>query len=56
MKVRENKAGLDYRIVNKIMCSLKLFRAYFKGVLTKMQKNNGQGLNPFTKEVIGLGH
>ena len=23
MKVRENKAGLDYRIVNKIMCFLE---------------------------------
>ena len=55
MNVGEREAGkslwLDYWRVNKIMCSLKggyvsqgSERRRFKGVLTQMHKNNGQGL------------
>lgn len=59
MKVGENKVEkslwLDYKVVNEIKCSLEsgysaegsekedYFR-HFKGVLTYIGKNNGQGL------------
>lgn len=33
---------MDYRIINKIICFLE--GDYFKGALTLMSKNNGQGL------------
>ena len=41
LEVRKRQR-LDYRLVNKIMCFLE--GGYFKGVLTEMCRNNGQGL------------
>ena len=38
------RQGLDYRIVNKIRCSLQGGYAYFKGVLTRIHKNHGEAL------------
>lgn len=43
-EVGESKAGLDYKIVSKILCSLEGGYAYFKGSLTKKPRNSGQGL------------
>lgn len=43
MMVGESSVGFDYRKVNKIIC-LRVVTFDFKGLLTEMHRNNGQGL------------
>lgn len=62
MKTGESKAGIDYRIVNKNMCSLqgqhplpRVLLWHFKDVLTWIHNNNNDraGFQTVTKECVG---